>query len=266
MKVYKVSIIVLLVFGILFGVATGIFYAAKDLSENPGERQNTIHTEEQRVFDYANLLTQEEEQKLEALIKDKQKEICADIVLVTLDDLSFQSESSIKYYAESFYDDNDFGWNKEKGDGVIFADNWAEGAGAKYCQLVTTGALMDEISTGRAQDIVDKVCDEVNDDPYEAYAIYVNEVARAMKPSGFNYLIPFIMAVIITLIFMIYQFIYNKGRDTTSRSTYLDQDGVHVLNVEDIFLHSHVSKVKIKKENHSSGGGSSSHGGAGGSH
>ncbi len=268
MKTYKMCITVLLVLGVLLGAACVILRIS---SSGSGERQNTIHTEEQRVFDYADVLTEEEEQSLEELIKKQQKEACADIVLVTIDELSLQSDRAMREYAESFYDENDFGWNQAKGDGVIFADNWAEGADGKYCRLLTTGAAMTKISDDKAENIVSDICEKVNDNTYEAYRSYVTKTARAMKGSPVTSpVIPAAVALILTIIFAIYQFIFNKGKDTTPRSAYLDKEGIQVLNKQDFYLRSHVSRVKIEKDNHShgggGGGGGSSHGGAGGSH
>lgn len=267
MKTYKISIIILMVLGMIFGAISVGLHHNRYADSGVKERQNQIHTDEQRVFDNADVLSDEEEEKLEKLIWQKQEEVHLDIVLVTIDDFSYQSEDGIESFAVSFYNDNDFGWNQPKGDGVIFADNWAEGGDGKYCHFVTKGIAMDRISQSESDEIVERVCEKVNVNPYEAYKRYVNWTVSSMKSEGgLNPVIPLAVAVIFTIIFIIYQLMYNKGKDTTSKSTYIDKDGIHTLKQQDVFLHSHVSRVRIKHEDHSSNSGGSSHGGSGGRH
>ena len=57
-----------------------------------GERRNEECRTQERVFDYGDVLTEEEEEELRGLIAETEKRTCCDIVLVTLNE-------SLKEYA-----------------------------------------------------------------------------------------------------------------------------------------------------------------------
>ena len=77
---YIIFAAVLVIFGLLTAghtITAGVVYY---------DRANTECTTTERVFDYGDVLTDKEEDKLRRLIDKRQKQTGCDIVLVTLDE------------------------------------------------------------------------------------------------------------------------------------------------------------------------------------
>ena len=102
------------------------------------ERNNTECMTTQRVFDYADVLTDKQEQKLEQKVAKREAQLGIDIVIVTIDedvgsDPYDSSYNRTIHFAEEFYEYFKFGYDghiseKTAGDsvgaGVIYVDNW----------------------------------------------------------------------------------------------------------------------------------------------
>ena len=71
----------------------------------------------QRVFDDADLLTEIEEQTVQAEIEKTIDKLSMDIIVVTTDDSRGKSAMA---YADDFYDQNGFGYGDSYGPGVLF--------------------------------------------------------------------------------------------------------------------------------------------------
>ena len=111
-----------------------------------------------RVYDYADMLTDEQEEALEKKIAAAQKGISADIVIVIMNEsieakypdlIYMRSDESgayegIKRYTESFWIDQGFGWNEagNTGNGIIMVDNiYRESNGWVYNWVAGAGDL-----------------------------------------------------------------------------------------------------------------------------
>ncbi len=102
----------------------------------------TASASEQRVFDYADLFTPEQEIKLEKEISLFQKDTAMDfIVLTTVEKIDEQVE-----YADSFYDTNDFGYGKNNSGVLYFIDMHN-----RTPYLCTTGDAIDIMTDLRIQ-------------------------------------------------------------------------------------------------------------------
>lgn len=266
MKKFKITTIILAVIGILligFSVAVTVLRA-----KNIPARSNTDCITEERVFDYADVLTDEEEEKLRDLIAETEPQIGCDIVLVTIEDSGLVADGHGDYmmmnYADDFYDEAMFGWNEPWGDGALYLDNWGRDEyGEAYTWLSTSGKVEDEYSEDMIDSLVDDVCAEVNDNPYKAYETYVKTLKRDMTTSlGLD--LPWFFApiagLIVAFIFIGVNTPTKAGQVTTSKQTYVKGEDVKLVNREDTFLSKNVTHVKIST---SSGGGSSSGGGGG---
>ena len=230
------------------------------------DRANTSCTEIERVFDYADVLTSEEENKLRELIAETEPEIGCDIVLVTIDDSSLASDYAMMNYADDFYDDAMFGWNEPWGDGALYLDNWGRDAeGYAYSWFSTSGKVEYKYSTEMINSLIDKVCEDVNDDPYGAYVTYVKTLKRDML-SNVKVPIPWtgapLAGLIAAAVFIFANLPTKAGQVTTGKQTYVKNEDVKMLNQEDTFLSKNVTHVKIS----TSSGGSSGGGGGGGHH
>ena len=245
-------------------------------------RTNTECTTTERVFDYGDVLTDKEEEKLRKLIAKREKQTGCDIVLVTLEeslkdyareiDPSVSYDKFVKIYAEEFYEDHNFGYNKSNGDGVILVDNWyREDDGRIYTWFCTTGKVKIAYSDEDIDHILDNVYRYVETNPYRAYKTYVNDFYHDML--GINMIhmnvsrgVPWFIGIISSVIFILFNWRAKKGAKTTTASTYVNGTEPQFGVREDRFLRKSVVHHKIES---SSGGGGShggGHSGGGGSH
>ena len=240
------------------------------------ERTNTECTTTERVFDYGDVLTDQEENKLRKLIAKREKQTGCDIVLVTLKeslkDYARAIEPNVRYsefvrvYAEEFYEDNNFGYNKANGDGVILVDNWyREDDGKIYTWFCTTGKVKDAYSDADIDHILDNVYVYVESNPYRAYKTYVNDFYHDMM--GINVVhinvpkfIPWLIGIISAVIFIACNWRAKKGAKTTTATTYVNGMEPRFRVREDRFLRKSVTQHKIES---SSGGGGGGHSGGG---
>lgn len=251
------------------------------------ERTNTECTTTERVFDYGDVLTEQEEAKLRALIAKREKQTGCDIVLVTLNeslkDYARMIEPNVRYsefvrvYAEDFYESNNFGYDIPDGDGAILVDNWyREDDGSVYTWLCTTGKAQSAYSDASMDHLLDNVYVYVERDPYRAYKTYVNDFYHDMM--GINVVhvnvprsVPWFAGIIASVIFVIANLAGKKGVKTTTANTYVNGSEPLFRVREDRFLRKSVTQRKIESSSgggshgggHRSGGGGSHHGGRG---
>lgn len=248
----------------------------------------------QRVYDYADVLTDSEEEDLEELIAKREEQIGCDIVLVILNEplaeyaksyenvLGHLSESEyVMVYADNFYDEHAFGYNKPHGDGCVFVDNWNRTDsiyGYAYNWLSTSGRVEDRFSTGMIDEVVEDVNSRVNEDPYKAYKSYVNNIYRYMSGKGAGRIeIPFVVVIVIGAVVAVFYLIGNLtkniGTRTTAGNTYVNGGKPKMNVMTDQFIHKKVTKRRIQTSSGGGGGGGHhtsagghSHGGGGGHH
>lgn len=230
------------------------------------ERSNTVCEESERVFDYADVLTDAEEEKLRELISKTEPQIGCDIVLVTIDEASYASDYAMMNLADDFYDQKQFGWNEPWGDGALYLDNWGRDVyGDAYCWFSTCGKVEDRYSDDMIDELIDKVCEHVNEDPYDAYCTYIRTLRDDMLRS-FHFRIPWTLAplagLIAAAVFISLNLPKKAGEVTTGKQTYIKNEDVTMLRQEDAFLSKNVTHVRVS----TSGGGSGGGGGGGGHH
>lgn len=261
-----IAVIVIVVF---FGLTTAIKIIRKTSKYN---RTNIQCLTEERVFDYADVLTDEEENKLRDLIKKDENKIGCDIVIVTTNEYI----SSMMNYADDYYDENKFGYNKPCGDGVLLLDNWY----SEEMWVSTTGKVIKRYNTNLKMDrLLDEICDGIKTSPYEGYKTYVECVTRDMQDSKRfdSYVttrVAFWFALISAGIFLVVNLI-NKGDEIKpEKNTYAKGLGINMKEKEDSFLSTNTTKRKIQSSSsgsHHSGGthrssSGTSHGGGGRHH
>lgn len=265
--------VLFIVIAVLLVVFAGVKIATKS-DETAYTRGNTQCTETERVFDYADVLTDEEENKLRTLIAEKEDEIGCDIVLVTINDSSIASDYDMMNYADDFYDEKMYGYNDAWGDGALYLDNWANG----YCWFSTCGRVESAYSSADIDALITYVCQIINDDPYAGYVRYVNSLSDTMSGKGVAQIpmsIILVIAGVITLIYVIVGVVHNKGKKTTTATTYVSGGHPVFLDRRDVFSYKHTTTRHIERSSGSGGGGGGghhtssggvSHGGGGGRH
>lgn len=253
--------------------AWAVVYAGNHTISETVERTNTECVTKERVFDFADVLTDEEENKLREQIAEREKQTAADIVIVTLNeslkeyartyDPSADYSEFTMIYADNFYDENKFGYNKPVGDGVLLLDNiYREDDGSVYTWLCTTGKVEDRYSVGMIDSILDLFYEYVDTDPYRAYSEFVDRFYRDMTGDG-NLEIPWYMvpfaAVAVTVIFVIANLTTGKGRKTTNTRTYVNGGKPDIRRKEDTFLRKSVTSRTIETSSGSGGSGGGGH-------
>ncbi len=274
-KKFWVLYLVVILMLIVYLIAGGIGRATADSFS----RTNSECLTTERVFDYADKLTDEEEDQLRELIALREGQIGCDIVLVVLEEPIGDSSTDLMKYADDFYDDNKFGYNKPWGDGVIYVDNWySYGNYNGDVWMSTSGRAEERYSGAMISDLIEYACDVVNQNPYKAYERYVNQVYHDMSSkSSFlgEFLQPgtiLIAAIIITAIYLFANLSGRNGKRTTTANTYVASTGQPALhNAQDIFITKNVTRRRIESSSgggggHHMSGGGHSHGGGGGHH
>ncbi|MBR5732264.1 MAG: TPM domain-containing protein [Lachnospiraceae bacterium] len=282
----------------LVGVFLFFYIREKNKPKNYYDSPNTERVYgDQRVFDYADQLTKEQEDDLEAFIRDAEKQTCLDIVIVTLNETlaDYETEYRAKYdipvtpdkyvmvYADKFWEDSRFGYNcpqvldgtTNSGDGVILVDNLFREpeTGQIHTWMGTTGKAEVYYSDYLIDYRLDDFYEYVNDDYLKACKYWVDGIKRDMRvdydvseyvsyPDGMFGIILLIIAGIAALIYFGCNASERAGKNTTTKVTYLAAEPVFPL-MTDTFTHKDVRKVyNPPSESSRSGGG----GGGGGHH
>ena len=247
--------------------------------ESAAERTNQECDTQERVFDYADVLTADQEEALRAVIAEQEKRTACDIVLVTLNeslaDYAAAYEEELGYltpdrytmvYADNFYDEHKFGYDRPYGDGVLLLDNWyREADGGVYSWLSTCGRAEDRFSSSMIDSLLMEALANADQDPYGAYVKYVNLFAEMMTGSGgipdIPVFAPLVLAVLGTVLFVESALRNHRGSKTVNLTTYVEGGKPELKRQEDIFLRKTVTKRHIERNTGSGGGG-----GGGGHH
>lgn len=245
------------------------------------QRVNAVCTETERVFDFADVLSDEEEESLRKLIAKREKQTQCDIVLVIMNESleeyarRYDAYASGNEYAmikaDNFYDEYGFGWNKYKesddGDGVLLLDNWyRESDGKVYTWFSTSGKAERAYSNARIDHLLDEVYEYVETNPYKAYRAYVETFYRDMTGNaGMNVPWPVVLLVplVAAVVFVLLNLSGKEGKKTTQVTTYLEGGRPEFTVNRDRFLRKTTTKRRIQT---SSGSGGHGGGGGGGHH
>lgn len=219
----------------------------------------------ERVYDYAEVLSGEEEEKLRQLIAKTEAKTHCDIVLVTISQEVGVSDSewnnTMMNLADDFYDQNQYGYDRVHGDGVLLLDNWYEGQAGSW--LSTCGRVYSQFSNGDINEVLRAVYDKVESSPYEAYCAYIMKISRKMSgevpfPAGL-----LIIPVIVMLVFVFTKLKSPVGKETVAANTYVMGGRPMIRSKSDQLARKFVTKRHIPKPSSSGGGGGHSGGGGG---
>ena len=233
----------------------------------------------ERVYDYADVLTDEEEEELRLYIAQKEQQAQIHIVLVTIDLSVEGAEAKAQYgyrytdwernmqdIADDFWDEKHYGYNKGfEGDGVLLLHNWYPGQNGEH--LSTSGKVERAFSTYDIDRVLYAVDAYYETDPYRAYMAYVDKVCELLGNAS-NAPFPWAIVLVVPLaaagIYAASNLKQQKAKNTTAVNAYV-VGGKPVLNGKtDEFLRKSVVTRRI--ETNSSGGHHSSSGGGGHHH
>jgi len=240
-----------------------------------------------KVYDYAQVLTSDEEDKLKTEVNKYIDEYNMDMVLVTV---KHHEKFNTKEYAMDFYDYNEFGIG-DTNDGIIFVIDFTFG-GLEHPDIYisTTGKAILMYDDYRIDTMLDNIADKKNDGYFMMFESFIKDssiYAKAGIPdsnsryeidSNGNYVykksLPWVFIIIvsilvptITIIVLVYK---NKMvRKSVNANYYLKDGSLKIKSRNDMFVTTHTTSVRINDDSSSrghSGGSSISRGSSGVSH
>lgn len=251
---------------------------------------------ESKVFDDGELLTAEEEERLQELCIETAKKTELDIVVVTTSDLGYKSAMS---YADDFYDEGKYGYEYEYGSGVLFLiyeDPYSDegevyistaGLGILYIDDYDVETILDAGWDDFAYDreyyncftrmiekteyIVEhfehlKGTEEVLEAWYDGEYRYYEEFIYDYDKTGRepNFFSCFIMcggaAILVAGIAVLVMNGTYKNKMTVSGGTYFRKNSFKMNSNYDNFIRTDVTRVRIESSSGSGGGGGRSGG------
>ncbi|MBQ3475576.1 MAG: TPM domain-containing protein [Bacilli bacterium] len=232
----------------------------------------------EKIYDFSDILTDQEEQELYNRIKPLIDEYKMEIIILTYD-YPYTEDSQNSYFVSDFYDFNDFGLDFEHYSGVVFFRNTY--AVDRYFDMLSFGDAQLTYYDTRMSNILDSVYPYISNNRYlegfnkwidyiEQYHTSNDNISQDYYVDDMGYLkkkfnpvkyIPgcAIFSIIVTLIFIVVNVKKNKMvRTATQASQYLNQESFKILEQSDKLIHSHVTSW-TESDTSSSGGGGGGH-------
>lgn len=256
---------------------------------NTNNKDNILKTyavdSNQKIYDFSNVLTDEEEQKLTERMHNFTEKYKIDIVILT-DNYQYTEDSQNTTFATDFYDYNDFGINYEKYDGVMLFRNTYEQN--PYFDAYSFGNAQLYFYDTRLSNTLDYIYDDIHSESYysgfnkfidkmEEYYnegkltdYYVDESGFLQKQKTASYYLKMIgLSMIIALVItgiIIYTLIKKNKMvlKATKATVYMNKEKSKITNVQDNFITSNTTSYVISSDTSSGGGHSSSGGSSGG--
>lgn len=221
-----------------------------------------VEDTDQKVYDFAGVLTNSEEREFQEIAEDFLDKYKMDMVIVTVN--KGYNSSEIEAYADDFYDYNGFGYGSSH-DGIIIAiETYDMENDSYYIAVETTGEAIKNYTDAEIDKIFDHLKENKYDGIYDMILGFTKD-AKAYRTPPKNFLgyillvvLPFVIAGI-TIGILIAK---NKMvRKATTAVAYLNKDDIIFTSKEDRFITTHVTRVPI---NTGSSSGSSTHRGSSG--
>lgn len=231
----------------------------------------------EKVYDFANLLTDEQEASLYELMTNFITAYQMDIVIVTINS---NNKSSAMDYADDFYDYNDFGISSTH-DGLLFLIDMD----TREMWISTTGQAILMYNDSRINSILDSTYSYIKSQKYfECAKVFITKsgsfARQGIPTNNKNYEIdnkgnykkkssnliqsfPLFPAIIISFVLstisvMIARSKHKTIKKATHARDYLIRNSISITKKEDRFINSHTTKVYDPPSSSSSGGGGSS--------
>ena len=211
-----------------------------------------------KVYDYAQVLTVEEEQNLKRNIDLYIANHNMDMALVTV---KHHEKLNTMNYADDFYDYNGFGIGPNY-DGVIFVIDFTFGYTDIW--MSTTGKAISMYTDSRIDSILDFVASKKNYGYYEMFNAFINKTnyfANEGIPTYDNSVstinwggILITSLIVPTIIILILVFKNKMVKKSTVAHIYLLKDSVVINKRSDNFITTHTTSVRIDDSSSSSGG------------
>lgn len=211
-----------------------------------------------RVYDYADLLSDSEEDLLEQQFRTTSDNNNVDVIAYTIESTNGPDLSN---YAETLAKSS---FSKDIVIVVINMDPLN-----REVVIHAFGTSETYFNSKRCQYITDNMVDNLKDENYYDALLYFDEKVNYFfdhkKPivTGSQLAIELGAALVLALIVVLCMVLGAGGKNTTTCNTYLDASTSKVLAKRDTYTHTTTTRTKIERNNSSSGGGGK--GGGGGS-
>lgn len=130
----------------------------------------------EKVYDFSDILTDEEEEELRQLIYDFYEKYNTELIILT-DSLVYHNDSDNDYYVADFYDYNDFGINNPQYDGIVIFRNTY--VADPYYASVRFGNAQLYIEYNRNETILDAIYPNIHSGNYlEGFKQYIKLVTN----------------------------------------------------------------------------------------
>lgn len=276
MKVYKVFIIIICILEI---GTVNVF----STNASTSQINTPVVDENQKIYDYANLLTDEQETNLYNEVQEYINSYQMDMAIVTIEE---NNKTSAMAYADDFYDYNNFGIGANKS-GVLFLIDMQN----REMWISTTGYAIRIYTDSRIDNILDYTYSKISIEDYNGcveqfikYAKYYANLGSSASNTGssqsingstnynkskYNFLYfaktPFIISLIATVVFIIIGLTSHKKPKKQQYANLYISSGIKLNKQLDNFVNQYVTKTKIETSSSgSSGGHSSTHSGSSG--
>ncbi|MBO1002462.1 TPM domain-containing protein [Pseudogracilibacillus auburnensis] len=218
--------------------------------------------EKQRVFDDANLLSDDEVEKLEKLAAKYSKKRETDFIIITQENI----EIDIEQYMDDFYDEEGLGYDKKHGNTAMIGLDMTE----RDVVLHGFAKAQTYLDPDRLTQIREKITPYLSEGNYytafESYILLVDKYMNyrpGVNPENpiYRTWVQFIIAIGLGAV-IVGGMAYNvKPKMTTTPGTYRDTERSKVLQRRDRYIRTTVTKRRKPKQS-SGGGGSGRSGGS----
>lgn len=211
----------------------------------------------QRVYDYDDLYTDEEEAELETLLYETSEELKCELTIVTVKD--YEGKDSMNY-ADDFYDEHNFGEEVDS-TGFLLLINMSE----RELYISNAGEAPSYFTDGMIDNMVSEIGSRLASYDYMGAAEwYVDYVSDKMWETNYNedgvmnkWWVQLLVAGVASAIIVLCLAHGNKTKMTVNSRTYLKGNKNNVLESADRYIRTATTSHKI--ESSSSGGGGSTH-------
>ncbi len=239
-----------------------------DIEVTESNRSNILLTPavnaKEKIYDFADLFSDAEELELYAKVSNYINQTSLDLAIVTI---NYNNKHNIQVYADDFYDYNDFGIGNGNSGSLFLID-----MDTKQIYMTTTGNAIRTYTDQRYNIILGNVFTYVANGQYynginslvdlmSSYAEinpledgnYVIENGKVVKDNN-DILVCLGIALIVTIIALLIMARMNKMVFKASSSrNYLKHETMNIKKINEVFLGSSVTKVKIAESSTGSG-------------
>lgn len=261
----------------------------KITSSNKQKILNTkLVDSEEKVYDFSQVLTEEEKEKLKEEATILKKQINMDVVIL-IDSLEYIDDEKNEEYAVDFYDYNDFGLDIDKYSGILlFRNTYSEDP---YYNIYTFGEAQIYFSHDRVESILDDIYNNIHAEKYyDGFHQYLNLLKEYydngksdnmknyyvdgngyLKELPKKYHPPILLAIIISSIVsgIAIAIMISKNKmimKATQADEYIDSNSINISKKQDRFISSHTTHYTTPSSSSGGGGFHSSSGSSGGGH